>query len=335
MSASQYALVILVVLGAAPVFAVLVMLCQEHRRPRVLCLMYHRLASTEDYGRSQGTERVFTLPADVFEEQVAYLKQAGYSFVTPDAVRRFVFGEMQLPDRSVMLTFDDGCRSVDQIARPILARYGACATTFVTTDPNSYVFAQSGPEHRRLMDGELRQADGEVMRFESHAVSHRPLSGMRDEEIRRELADSKKELERVLGREVSYLAIPGNWFDRRVMRIAREVGYRAVWCSNPATVRRGDNPYRLPRINIEGHLAANQFAAAISPLGIATRRLVSLIKRTPGRVLGPACWERLRKVFFRCIPGGYVSTQRVLVAALLASLSFAGFLAWLVAYFVG
>lgn len=302
---------------------------RERRRPRVICLMYHRLASVEDYRGSEGTERVFTLPSDVFEAQIAYLKNGGYSFVTPDQVCRFVRGEEQLPDRSVLLTFDDGCASIDRIARPILERYEVCGTTFVTVDPDSYVFSLAGPEHRRMTDDEIRGADGDTMTFESHGVSHRPLSGMCDEDIRCELADSKAELERILGREVKYLAIPGNWFDRRVMRIACEVGYKAVWCSNPATTRVGDNPYRLPRINVEGQLSVEQFAAAISPVGIATRRLVSLIKRTPGRVLGPTRWERMRRVVFRCIPGGYVSTRRVLMGTLVALCAALGLVAWL------
>ncbi|MGQ9663252.1 MAG: polysaccharide deacetylase family protein [Kiritimatiellia bacterium] len=328
-------------LAAGSIFCVILVLggvagvWRETRRPRVLCLMYHRLASAEDYGCLQGTERIFTLPADVFEAQLAFLKRAGFSFVGPDMICQFALGETQLPDQSVLLTFDDGCVSVDRIARPILERYGACATTFVTTDPNSYVFSIAGGAQRRMTEDELRQADGKTMRFESHAVSHKPLSGMSDDEIWRELADSKKELERVLGREVRYLAIPGNWFDRRVMRIAKQVGYRAVWCSNPATIRKDGNPYRLPRINVEGHLSVEQFARAISPSGIAIRRLVSVIKRTPGRILGPACWERARKLLFRCVPGGYLTTRRVLVAVLFALVAVAGLLSLVVAYFIG
>ena len=291
----------------------LLLLLSESRRPRVICLMYHRLADAEAYGRTAGTERIFTLPDDEFERQIAHLAGAGYTFVTPNDVRRFVAGELVLPDPSVLITFDDGCVSVDRIARPILARHGARGTVFVTTDPDSYVFGLGGD--RRLTDEELLAGDGDTIGFESHAVSHRPLRGMPDAEIRRELAESKQELERILSREVRYLAIPGNWFDRRVMQIARAAGYHAVWCSHPGKTRVGADPFGLPRINVEGHLTGPQFAAAIRPFGIVQRRLVSLIKRTPGRLLGPRYWLPLRRVIMRCIPGGYVTTRRILAGA--------------------
>lgn len=313
-------LVIVAVLLASAGVAVALIFRREFVRPRVLCLMYHRFASRDVHQGLHGTERIFTLPIEEFEQQVACLKNAGFTFVGPDELRRHAAGEITLPDPSVLLTFDDGCISVAQLARPVLERHNACGVMFVTTDPSSYVFSLGTGRDRRMTDEELQAADGAVLRFESHAVTHRPLRAMADGEIRRELLDSKNELQRVLGRTVEYLAIPGNWFDRRVMRIAREVGYKAVWCSFPSTMRRGDDLFRLPRINVEGHLGIEKFRAAVSPTGIAQRRLVSLLKRIPGRLLGPRLWLPLRKVVMGCIPGGYISTRRILGAAAVACL---------------
>ena len=107
--------------------------------PRIICLMYHRFASREDYTQKYGTERVYTVPTDSFEQQILYLKEHGYTFVTPDQVRGFITGESDLPQPSALFTFDDGCVSAKQQALPILQKYEARATYFVTTDPNAPV----------------------------------------------------------------------------------------------------------------------------------------------------------------------------------------------------
>lgn len=308
-------------------FAVLVL--QESRHPRVICLMYHRLCARHEYERVSGTERIFTLPVDSFEQQIAHLKEAGYAFVSPEQVTRFAAGETELPQPAVMITFDDGAVSVYEFALSVLRKHGASATVFVTTDPESYVFQTGDGGQRRMTDDELRELAG-VIQVGSHAVTHRPLRALPDAQLRQELAESRQRLEAVVGSDVEYLAIPGNWFDHRVMQLAREVGYKAVWCSNVGTIRVGSELYGLPRVNVEGSLTMPQFIAAIRPTGVAQRRMVSWVKRTPSRLLGPRLWLPLRKLFLACIPGHHISTRRILVAlGAFAAIALA-VLAWLV-----
>jgi peptidoglycan/xylan/chitin deacetylase (PgdA/CDA1 family) len=142
------------------------------------------------------------MPVEEFELQISYLKNAGFIFVTADQVRQFVNRNLVIEEPSVLVTFDDGCLSVKQQAVPILEKYEACATVFVTTDPNSYVFNLENGSQRRLTDEELRMIDGDVIRVESHSVTHRPLTGLSAGEIHFELSQSKKHLEAVLSRDV-------------------------------------------------------------------------------------------------------------------------------------
>lgn len=308
---------------------VCLVLC-ELRKPRVMCLMYHRLADRDTWKRARGTERIFTLPADEFDRQLAYLKQQGFSFLSPEDVHAYVMGEKNLSDPSVLVTFDDGCQSVLHHAQPILEKHGARATVFVTTDPESYVFHDLGSSDPRMTDEELQQLDKGVVQCESHCVTHQPLRAMSDKKIRWELAESKRELERVVGQPVRFLAVPGNWFDRRVMRIAREVGYEAVWYSFPGITRRRVSVWGLPRINVEGLATLDGFASSICPWGIIQRRIVSLIKRVPGRLLGPRFWLPLRKIILSVMPGRYLSFRRIAIgAAILVLLTLLAAFKWL------
>lgn len=299
-------MIVSLLLAAVAAKAVAVVWAQS-RRPRALCLMYHRLASRREWEAIRGVDRNYTVPVEELERQIAYLKKRGYRFLTADEAHRLARREWELEQPAVALTFDDGCVSVFESAMPVLRRHGVCATAFVTTDPASYVF---GYGQRRMSDEELRALDAAGIPCESHAVTHRPLVQLSDEEIRAELTASRMELERVLGREVKLLSAPGNWIDERVVRLAKEAGYEGIWISEPGSVRPGSNVFGLPRLNIDGALTLAQFAALLTPWGVAQRYLVYEAKSLPKRLAGPKLWYAFRSRLLPWVPGGYLSFAR-------------------------
>ena len=299
--------VILAVLSAAlAAYAAAVVWAQSHR-PRALCLMYHRLASRTDCRDIRGVNRNYTVAVEDLENQIAYLKQKGYGFLTADEARRLACGELKLDQPSVVLTFDDGCVSVVEDALPVLTRHGVPATVFVTTDPKAYVF---GYGQRRMNGEELRALEAAGIQCESHGVTHRPLVQLSDEEVRKELSGSKAELEAILGRGVKFLSAPGNWFDTRIARLAIEAGYEAMWISEPGSVRPGSNAFGLARLNVDGTLTIDQFAALLTPWGVAQRALVYQGKMLPKKLAGPKLWLAIRSRLLPWLPGGYVSFAR-------------------------
>lgn len=296
----------------------------------LICLMYHRLVSPTDYPRTAGTERIFALPTDAFEQQLAYLLERGHRFVSAAEALAFVNGGALPAENCILLTFDDGCQSVHSLVRPVLAKLGLPAVAFVTVDPNSYVFGLGDVPDRRMTDDELRECAASGIAIECHGLTHRPLRGLNDDEVRHELTASKQELERILGREVRCLSVPGNWWDGRILAIAREVGYTGVWVSNAGSIRRQRSPYGLPRINVEGQLNLSEFARLVSPAGIARKRLFSGLKGLPGRLLGPKLWLPLRKLILGLLPGHRVTTRGLAVAAGAAAVLMIAVVAWLV-----
>jgi len=301
---------------------------QAARRPRVLCLMYHRVAPREAWLRTRGTERVFTVAEDALDAQLGWLAAEGWRFVDPEDVAAFARGERTLPDRSVLVTVDDGCASGHALLLPLLRRHGARAAFFVTTDPASPIFAL-GEGERRMTDAELRALAGAGCTIGSHAVSHRPLAALPDDEVRRELAESRRVLEDAVGRPVVHFAVPSNWWDARVLRLAREAGYTGVWCSRPDTVRAGSGAFPIPRLNVEGGLDLAGFRRALSPAGIAQRRLVMGLRGLPKRLLGPGAWTRIRRRLLAGSAGHWLSPRRMArVAVAAAGAGLAGSLCW-------
>jgi len=90
---------------------------------RIPILMYHHFG---DDG-SPGT----TISAEMFESHIKALRDDGYTAITFEQLCGYVFDGAPLPQRSIIITIDDGYTSVYDIAYPILKKYDMTATVFI------------------------------------------------------------------------------------------------------------------------------------------------------------------------------------------------------------
>jgi len=294
----------------------------EARTPSLACLMYHRFVMPEQYAALRGTERIYSLPVDRFEAQLRWLRVRGYHAVTMDDAVAFALGKRDLPQPAVLITIDDGCRSVLTQAAPILEKYNMRATLFVTTDPTAYVFDPIRPDQSRLSDDELRALKPDCVEIGAHGATHRPMTDLSDGDLDAELRGARMTLERVLNRPVQYLACPGGWCDDHVILAARKAGYTGACVSDTGAVRPGADPMRLRRINVAGSVDAQRLEDLLSPYGIARIRFKKACKQIPGRILGPRLWMPIRRVLRGTAT--HATPMLLLVAVLIARLNSSG-----------
>lgn len=88
-------------------------------------VMYHQLTESESKAGK------YVLTVDEFERDLKFLKVKGYETVTVNQVIDYSQGKGDLPDKPVMLTFDDGCETLSAYALPLLEKYGFNAVGFV------------------------------------------------------------------------------------------------------------------------------------------------------------------------------------------------------------
>jgi peptidoglycan/xylan/chitin deacetylase (PgdA/CDA1 family) len=289
----------------------------ENRPDRVLGLLYHRLVSDAEYARCPPTEKIFSMTAARFRAQMEHLKREGYHPVSVESVLAFVERGAPLPPRPVCITFDDGCVSVPELALPILREFGFPAMLFVTTDADAWCFRLGSNSQRRVSPEEMRALEAGGVAIGSHALTHGALEAMDDDGIRKELGESKRWLEAVLGHPVDAFAVPLNWYGPRVKRIARELGYRAVMTSDNGTIHADSDPFHLRRFIIEGSFDEAEFARNLTATSIVQRRVVNAVKRAPARLLGPRLWLPFRRWLFATPLGRYFTLRYMkrLVAA--------------------
>ena len=116
-----------------------------------------------------------------------------------------------LPERSALITFDDGCRQFLDVASPWLCRFGFSAVQFVPTDyigrTNSFDEGAE-PEEPILSWTDLRDLPRWGVSVQSHSLSHRAFSQISCSEREQEVQRSKRVLEQALDRPVEMFAYP-------------------------------------------------------------------------------------------------------------------------------
>ena len=141
--------------------------------------------------------------------------------------------------RYCAVTFDDGFVSVLESALPELERRNIPATFFVPTgclgDPPSWVQAASPARHERVLSTEQLAGlkDHRLLAIGSHSISHPNFLKLEAAQARRELEQSKAQLEAILGHRIGLFSFPHGECDARTIALARAAGYDRVFTINP------------------------------------------------------------------------------------------------------
>lgn len=203
-----------------------------------------------------------SVPIGVFAEQMALLRELGYTPVSLDAVRDYYLHGSPLPAGAVLITFDDGYRDNLENALPILRRHGYPAVVFVPIAylddgrplPHEEPLRLLGVRNETVDWGELAALEAGGVRVESHGIGHRPLSELDPGEATREIAISKLRLEERLGREVeAYAFVKGSLADYRPEHasLVQQAGYKLAFTSVSGANGPRTDRFRLRRYNIE------------------------------------------------------------------------------------
>jgi peptidoglycan/xylan/chitin deacetylase (PgdA/CDA1 family) len=215
--------------------------------------------SYHNFSPDRSTNRM-TVTQAAFEEQMKFLKEKGYRVITLTQFSDFLNFKGQIPKKSVVITIDDGWRSVYDIALPILKKYGYPATLFVYTD--LIVGSQKTLSWELVQEMARNGLD-----IQGHTKTHRDLTLMNQKEsfkqyfeaIEGELSKSAGTIKAKAGKDIKYLAYPSGETNHLVIELAKKEGYLGAF-----TAKRGGNPffihnYRINRSMIFGDFDLNQF----------------------------------------------------------------------------
>ena len=183
-----------------------------------------------------------------FTRFMRWLKKSGYKSMLPADWDTRATGH-----RRVILTFDDAYDDFFSDAFPVLDRLGFKATVFVVVDrigkTNDWDAARGFKPRRLLSLEQIRELHRHGVLFGSHTLTHPWLTDLPDQDIEREVCDSKRKLEDILGSEVSCFAYPWGIADMRVRAAVARAGYKVALTAQEG-LNFSEDALALKRINV-------------------------------------------------------------------------------------
>ena len=219
---------------------------------RVSVLGYHVFHATKEATQMR-------IPTSKFRTQMETIKSSNIPVITLAQFLAWRRGEGELPPQSILITMDDGWRSVYEEAFPIMRELQLPFTIFLY---KNYVGSNRGS--RALSFAMIKEmVESDLCTIGSHSVSHPFPSKVKNAAkagpeaytkfLRTELGDSKKFLDEKFKIKVTTYAYPGGYQTEEMFPIADEFGYDHLFTVKPGKVRRDSNRYTLPRYIVLGN----------------------------------------------------------------------------------
>lgn len=218
-------------------------------------LTYHRIGRLPAVRTP--TSDALTVEPRVFAAQMRWLAKHGFHAITDRRLLEALDLGTPLPNRPVLITFDDGYADVLANAAPVLLRLHWPATAFVITD------RIGGSDPSFLTWRELRDLERDGFTIGSHTVHHVNLTKLSPPQAWFELSHSRLTLERHLGEPVHSFAYPYGGVDRAVVGEARTAGYALAFTTRPGDAQSAEKRLLLHRYDIHRNVNLARFAALL------------------------------------------------------------------------
>ena len=210
-------------------------------------LMYHHIAP-----RGEADDlRPFVVFKENFQQQLLFLKKSGFRSLHLGEVFDEAEGNLSIPGRKVVITFDDGSMNLFEHAFPLLKEYGFTATFFIISGMLSMKNNWDIPQMPRVSlmgKDEIRELVKEGFEIGSHGVTHINLSKCSESQALAELTDSRKQIQDMFGVPSDFHAYPFAEYPKNYSELCSKAGYRgAVGITSPARYA-VDDQYAVRRV---------------------------------------------------------------------------------------
>lgn len=242
--------------------------------------MYHSIAE-----HASPKFKQFTVSRSLFAEHMAYLHQQAY---TPMTVTQLVNTLSQdrstLPERPVVLTFDDGFADFSMQALPILKQYGFVATLYVTTafvNATSRWLRSEGEAGRAMLTWEqLREISAYGVECGGHTHTHPQLDVLPLAVARDEIVQCKRLLEEHLDQRVTSLSYPYGYHTTAIRRIVQDAGYTSACAVGYALSSPTTDPFALTRLFVSADTQVDALAALLTRGNVSVATMLYQRTRT-------------------------------------------------------
>lgn len=244
-------------------------------------LLYHSVSDTPS---SQIAD--YTVSPATFARHLDVIAESGAGTLTVSDFRAALDSGGPLPQRPVLITFDDGYLDTLTEAAPRLAERSMATTAYVVTG----VVGGASPGGDAMMSwSQVDELAAHGVEIGAHTHTHPELDTLPADRMREEVRTSKERLEQRTGREVRSFAYPHGYSSPRTRRVVEQTGYASACSVKNAMSSSGDPRYAISRLMVMSSTGDEVIRSWVdgrgAPLGRNDERLITR---------GWRAWRRLR-----------------------------------------
>ena len=233
-------------------------------------LLYHSVSD-----QPTGQFGPYTVSRSQLASHLDQVASLGFSTVTVSELVAHRAAGVPLPERTAVVTFEDGFADFDN-AWPELTQRGLAATLYVTVGTlggrSEWLAPLDAGDLPMLSQSQVVDLAADGCEIGAHSMSHPQLDCLPQPAAEAEIRDSKDVLEQALGRRVDTFAYPHGQYDKAVKDLVAAAGFGSAAAIRNALSSADDDPFALARVTITSDFSAEQVARVLTGRGAPTAR---------------------------------------------------------------
>lgn len=219
---------------------------------KLLILNYYHVTDVSDKNNLSKIH----ISYDTFSTHISSLLNRGYYPITMDDLVGFFYNDIDIPLKSLLVTFGNGYKDIFTKAFPVLKLFNVPAHIFLISDYLDKEFDPDNtgePDERNKLLGlidiiKLKKTG--LISFGSHSRTHKKLTELSEEDLHNEIAGSKFKLEKLTGMEIPTFCYPFGIFDEKIIQTVSDAGYKFGFVTENARLKKEFNLYTIPLTNM-------------------------------------------------------------------------------------
>ena len=216
-------------------------------------LMYHFFYEESDPNFANGSNDSNIMNINFFEKELQYLKENDFYYPTWEEVEDYIDGKTTLPEKSVVLTFDDGNPTFFILAAPLLDKYEIPGTSFVITS----WYEESLYEGFKMVD--YQSHSDNMHKGVGDGTGQGVMMYWSYEDMKKDLITSSDKIKKARGKPSTVFCYPFGHLRDDSIRAVKDAGYHLAVTVKEGRVYPGADKYKLPRVRMQAHHSMAQF----------------------------------------------------------------------------
>ena len=231
-------------------------------KPTILC--YHSI---------DNSNWMFSLSFNNFKKQIEYLTNTYKVVSLSDLLKG------QPGTNKIAITFDDGYKNIIDQVVPLFKKLNLPACIFVIGDNLTVNRYELGTNEKLLRIEEIKILKSLGWEIGFHSKTHANFNNMTVSQLKEEIINGKKELEKKLGFSINYFAYPKGYYSNKVIEIIKEGLFTAAFTVDGGHLKKNSGNFTLNRIIIDNTYDLNQIKGLLSPAGLLFNNfLMNIVK---------------------------------------------------------